>query len=415
MRIALINNLYPPYIIGGNEMLAHDVVEELRRRRHEVHVITGRGHEFKKCKWFHPILDLDLDRRHENFLGEKKPTYYDLIKQHLFNFRSYRVVMQTLKMLDPDLVIAWNLYMASMAPLAAATQLKLPTVIQVCGKWLIYSLKDIGLLLCPGTFHGRLTAILLQAIIQPWLQHLTNPRHIIAISHFIRDRYIEAGFPASMIGVIHLGVPTNLFDCKPRTNSTDAKTRLIYVGSLWEGKGLQVALRALGLLARNIGRERVHLDIYGDGTDSFKDYLKSIVREEGIEKCVTFHGFVEQQKISTAYQSHDILVFPSIWDEPFAAVPVEAMSSGMAIVATSAGGTPEAITNGQTGLIVPPNDPHRLANALERLITDGDLRVRLGQNAAVRAREEFDFTTYVDRLEAYYTNVGERRSLGSDK
>lgn len=144
------------------------------------------------------------------------------------------------------------------------------------------------------------------------------------------------------------------------------------------------------------------------GFGTLPEAFKSIVREEGIEEHVTLHGFVEQQKVLAAYQSHDILVFPSIWDEPFAAVPVEAMSSGLAIVATPAGGTPEAITDGETGLIVPPDDPARLADALERLITDGDLRVQLGQLAAARAREEFDFTVYVDRLEAYYARMSGR-------
>jgi len=89
-------------------------------------------------------------------------------------------------------------------------------------------------------------------------------------------------------------------------------------------------------------------------------------------------------------------------DEPFAAVPIEAMSCGMAVVATTAGGTPEAIVDGETGLLVGPDDPAALARALLRLAADDSLRVRLGEQAARVARERFDLDLYVDRLEAYY-------------
>jgi glycosyltransferase involved in cell wall biosynthesis len=101
-------------------------------------------------------------------------------------------------------------------------------------------------------------------------------------------------------------------------------------------------------------------------------------------------------------QSHDLLVFPSQWDEPFAAVPVEAMSTGMAVVATTAGGTPEAITDGETGLLVPPGDVAALAAAVRRLAEDDALRLRLGATAARAARERFSFDRYIDRLEECY-------------
>ena len=97
-----------------------------------------------------------------------------------------------------------------------------------------------------------------------------------------------------------------------------------------------------------------------------------------------------------------MLVFPSEWDEPFAAVPVEAMSSGMAVVATTAGGTPEAITDGETGLLVPPGDPDALAAAVRRLALDDTLRLDLGRAASRVARERFDIGAYIDRLEAGY-------------
>jgi glycosyltransferase involved in cell wall biosynthesis len=149
----------------------------------------------------------------------------------------------------------------------------------------------------------------------------------------------------------------------------------------------------------------VHLDVCGAGTPNFRTWLQGIVSEEAVEKHVTFHGFVTPDEVRRFCQSRHVLLFPSQWDEPFAAVPVEAMAAGMAVVATTAGGTPEAITHGETGLLVPPGDPEAMAGAVRRLAEDEDLRLHLGSAAAARARADFEFDDYVRRLEALYRSA----------
>ena len=120
MRIALINNLYPPYIVGGNEILARDVTQSLRARGHEVHILTGRGVNLPADGFTHGALDIDLDRKQEYFLGGLPLTAKRVIDWHLYNHRTFTQVRDTLRRIQPELIICGNLGMVSAARVLAA-------------------------------------------------------------------------------------------------------------------------------------------------------------------------------------------------------------------------------------------------------------------------------------------------------
>ncbi len=401
MHLAFINNLYPPYVVGGNEMLCEEVVLALRARGHRVSVLCGRGRDLPCDPDLSGALEIDLDRRAETFLGGRVPTPWEAVRLHLFSPASHGATRKWLSTRRPDVIIVWNLYMASLSPLVAALGSRAPVVVHVCDKWLYYSLFDLEPLLRPVALWKRLALRATRHGLQPVLRRLARPRRLIAISEFMKSFYVRAGMDSAEIDVIHLGVPTRTFAAEPRRlRASGDPLKLLFVGSLWQGKGPQTAVRALGQLRR--AGVRAHLDVCGGGTDPFVEFLRRIIDEEGVSEDVTLHGKVGRDVVKDLCRSHDVLVFPSEWDEPFAAVPIEAMSSGMAVVATSAGGTPEAIINGETGIIVAPGDPKALAQALRDLADDDLLRLRLGENAARVARERFDLNRYIDRLEVYY-------------
>ncbi len=401
MHLAFINNLYPPYVVGGNEMLCDEVVGALRARGHQVSVLCGRGVNLPSHPDLTGALEIDLDRKEETFLGGRLPSPWEAVRLHLFSPYSYGVTRRWLAAKRPDVVIVWNLYMTSLSPLVAALSGRAPVVVHVCDKWLYYSLFDLEALLKPVAPWKKLMLRAARQALQPVLRHWALPHRLIAIREFVKSVYVRAGLSAQEIAVIHLGVPTREFAVAPRgTRTANEPLRVLFVGSLWEGKGPQTAVRALGRLRRS--GIRAHLDICGEGTGPFMEFLKRVIVEEDVVEHVTLRGKVEREVVRDFCRSHDVLVFPSEWDEPFAAVPVEAMSSGMAIVATSAGGTPEAIVDGETGIVVPPRDPEALAGGLRRLAEDDALRLRLGRRAAEVARERFDLGQYIERLEAYY-------------
>ncbi|MBI3944145.1 MAG: glycosyltransferase family 4 protein [Chloroflexi bacterium] len=410
LTIALIVNLYPPYIVGGNEILARDVTEALRARGHRIHILTGYGQNLPNDGFTHGVLDLDLDRKQDYFLGNLPLTLRRMLTWHLYSPRSYRGVHQALGQIRPDAVIAWNLYSASMSPLVAARRFPWPVIAHPADKWLLYSLKNLGDLVPAKRRWHAWGLKLIKNFIQPPLNHFARPDYILAVSEFIRDLHIRAGFPAAQSKATYLGVPVAQFETRVPEYPRDRPWRMIFAGQLWAGKGPQVAIEAIHLLRHMPELPPVTLDIYGSGSESFVAYLQDLIRERQIGDRVRLNGFISRQQLAHEFHSHDAFLFCSIWDEPFSGGLLEALSAGLPTIATTAGGTPEAIHDLQTGLLVPPDRPEALADAITRLMRDPELYCRLGHQGAAEVRQRWSFDRYIDRLEeTYYTIVEHHR------
>lgn len=404
LRLTLIVNLYPPYVVGGNEILARDVVEALRARGHAVHVITGRGRDLPRDGFTHGVLDLDLERKQDMFLGGLPLTAARSLRWHLYHHPSYRAVRHTLAGLTPQLVVAWNLYGASMAPLAAARRFPWPVVAQPADKWLLWGLHDLAGVVPATRPLPRLGLRAIRACVQPALARLARPHYLLAVSRFIQRLHVEAGFPLAQTAVTYLGVPVEAFPSPERRLPEARPWRLIFAGQLWEGKGPQVAVEAVARL-RGLGRQDVTLDIFGGGSADYVRHLERLIGERGLASAVRLRGFVPRDTLAQAFREHDLCLFCSTWDEPFSQGLLEALCAGLPTIATTTGGTPEAIETGRNGLLVPPGQPEALCDAILRLMSDRALYERLGREAAADVRRRWRFDQYVTRLEQAYAAI----------
>jgi glycosyltransferase involved in cell wall biosynthesis len=125
-------------------------------------------------------------------------------------------------------------------------------------------------------------------------------------------------------------------------------------------------------------------ELYGDGPDEAA--LRAVVSSRGHASRVAFRPF--HSDFSEVLRSWDIAVVPSVVDS-FPFVPLEAMATGIPVVASAVGGIPEALTDGTEGTLVPPGDPARLAAALRRLLADEQLRRRMGEAGVARISARF--------------------------
>jgi glycosyltransferase involved in cell wall biosynthesis len=243
---------------------------------------------------------------------------------------------------------------------------------------------------------------------------------VVCCSDFIRRQLLSrVALPPERVAVVHNGVDLRPF-VAARAADREAERRrrgigpdevvLLYVGAVVPEKGLLHLLRALALVrpahpcrlavAGGAALWPTADDPYPDETDVYT----RAVRAAGKDLPVTWLGVVPQDEMPAVYALADVFICPSVWDEPFGTVNVEAMAAGTPVVASRVGGVPEAVAEDETGLLVPPADAEALAGALATLIGDPARRRRMGEAARLRA-EAFTWERAAERLDTLYREV----------
>jgi glycosyltransferase involved in cell wall biosynthesis len=132
--------------------------------------------------------------------------------------------------------------------------------------------------------------------------------------------------------------------------------------------------------------------------------LRAAVTFHGLGERVRFVDMVPRFELAGVYGEHDVLVFPSTWQEPFGLTQVEAMACGLPVIGTGTGGSAEILTE-ETALRYPPGDASALAECLALLAADPDRRRRMGAAAQERVARHFDLDQTALQTEVYLRDV----------
>lgn len=198
------------------------------------------------------------------------------------------------------------------------------------------------------------------------------------------------------------GPATSRAEVRARLGIVGAAPLLVLVGKLTDAKGIDVALRAL----REPGLERARLAVVGAGP--LRAQLEALSGELGVASRVLWPGEVDAASVPAWLQAADVVVMPSR-SEGLPITLLEAMAVGAPLVATRVGGIPEALTDGETGILVPPEDPAALAGAVRGLLERPELAQRLGAAATTAVESRFGVKGIVERYRSVYENAMTRR------
>ncbi len=204
-------------------------------------------------------------------------------------------------------------------------------------------------------------------------------------------------------GVIHNGVP--LPELRPAASAlrqsmglSESDIVAICVGRITRAKGLLDLLEATGILAKR-GQENLKVVLVGDGPDM--ELIQNLARRLPPGRVVCLG---QRDDVIELLRASDFFVFPSL-AENLANALLEAMSVGKAVIASDVGGNPEVVVPMETGLLVPPGNPVALADAMQEMVRNVNLRNRMGLAGRKRVEDHFSMNALVEKLDKVYRQL----------
>lgn len=394
MRILVLSDLYPPYYLGGHEIQCKVITDELSRRGHQLFVLTSRyGINYSSVDG--NIFRLLHYSCVGNLTGLRRR--YSQIKQAFFIRLNYFIAKEIIRKLAPDIIYAFQTTGISLYPLKAIKTFNIPVVHHLGAYYYVQLVKNCIL-------EKNLAKRFFRKIIFGFYNlNEINFEHMIAVSEALKNKYVEAGFNKNTISVISLAcVPSSIVAKKKVYSIKDSENiKLLYVGQLTKEKGIHVAIETIDYLVNVLKIKNVILDVFGDGLDQFKKQLENIIYSKGIENYVNFRGTKTRELLLHLYNDYDVLLFPSIWEEPFAGVLIESLSQGLPIVASKTGGTSEIISDGFNGILVPPGDSMKMGAAVKKILECQHLYEYISNNGISEVKIKYTNEIIIEKIQEY--------------
>ncbi len=424
MKLLIVNEYFPPAVVGGAELSTAEQAAALVEAGHEVTVVTldyGRGGEptHRGAR----VVRIPFPKRLSRRLPVKPIWFQNPLFYLYFASRLTRVARE----MRPHLIHAQNSFVLLGAS-RAARALGIPLVATVRDTMHVCSVGAICLheremppSRCPVSQY-RVCFAEFQSKYSPGLSafgHIkARVRHEVEIldtklrQEALRraDRVITVS--RSLAAILHASgvVPVeplavyNLVsrDAAPAPSPSNrveygipaGAPLILYAGKQSFGKGTDVLLAAVRQLHR--ARSDVHVVLAGR--------TNPVIHVPSDPRIHTT-GPLPHERVLALHQEADVVVLPSVWQEPFPRVLLEAMAAGRAVVATRVGGIPELVEEDVSGVLVARNDPVALSEALGQVLADPPLRARLGRAARQRVEEICAAEKTVGELLAVYREV----------
>jgi glycogen(starch) synthase len=404
-RILTLTNWFPPHHFGGYEVLCDDVMTRLQSRGHQIEVLCSDER-------LPGVADgvagpFPVHRQFKMYWRDGTPWTPAMGDQIGIERANHAVLDAALARFKPDVVSVWHMGALSLNLLTTVARRSIPMVYAICDEWLIY-----GLELDPWARRwyrdpirrgvGRLAEKVIG--LPTVVADIGSTGSFCFLSEFtMRSTMAASPWSYPDARVIYPGIDLHRFPIAPEADARPWDGRLLYTGRLDARKGTETLLRAMPLLAPG-----TTVSFLGRGDAAERVRLEALATGLGVRERVRFEG-IERSELADAYRSHDCLISPSEWPEPFGMVPLEAMACGTPVVATGVGGSAEYLTDEGNCLLFTPGDAADLARVVTRLGHDAGLRQVLRKNGWVSA-EQFDVERTADGYEQCHLAAAQRRT-----
>lgn len=357
-------------------------------------------------------------------------TGYSDLKQ--LESHNNEVVREVIAEYKPELIYVWSLQGLSKSIIFNLRNTKIPTVYDVADDWISHGLKEDPWLRWwnrdKAPLFGGIWRTLLETTgqrdklsqiaptrltkgyervpelygqgdrpVEPGSVGAFHFDRLYFCSHALKAEAENAGFRVAHAEVIYPGIPTERFWAEAKAATTVPKKFLI-VSRLTARSGVMTALQALKLAREH--RVEASLSIYGRGESEQMAQMRSYVIQHSLP--VEFLTVSNQQKdLAQVYRQHDAFIYCSEWDEPFALTPIEAMASGLPVIAARSGGVRELLRPGENGWAYTPGEALELASRIQEVQMQPALRLQMIESAQTEVMTRFSESSMLDQIENY--------------
>ncbi len=409
MKICLLSYRGNPYC-GGQGIYLMYLARELAKLGHEVHAIVGPPYPFPvEGVTYHYVSNhnyfniKDFVKPHKPFATFNPLNFYEFAASKLgifpeiesFSFRAYSKLRQLLKTHSFDVIhdnqcLGYGFLLIKQFGIPCISTIHHPLTIDR-STWFEY----------PSSFFLKTKRILYYPLVMQ--KYVANTMDlIVTVSHdSAQEIYNAFGVPLEKQRVVYNGMDSSIFNpvkLPKRHNS------LIFVGNVEDRKkGVIYLLKALTLT-----RHKVYLTIVDGGAPN-RNYVPRWIDKFNLNEQITFTGKIPLDKLVQLYAQTQIALCPSLY-EGFGFPAAEAMACELPVIASTGGALPEVVgQHMKTGILVPPRDPYALAEAIDFLIENPDIRNRIGKAARQRVLKTFTWenaarqmvNVYQEAIDAY--------------
>lgn len=239
----------------------------------------------------------------------------------------------------------------------------------------------------------------------PFFRNAYKQLHrIVFVSQLAKNMWMKANpwMPDEKIQVLHNSIPpqsitTGKDELRVKYHIHETTPLIVFTGRVRRSKGCAILIQALGMI-RDLPFALVFIG--SCKPKNYADRLLLLAQKNGIKDKVFFHGF--SNNVRALIQDADLGIAPSIVREACPLSPMEFMQAGICVIATNNGAQPEYIFSGKNGLLVSPNHPKELAEAIKRVLEQPDYRKKLGENAKQYFDTHLSYSQFIGQICTLY-------------
>jgi glycosyltransferase involved in cell wall biosynthesis len=350
--------------VGGQSIFIERLSRDFAKRGHQIAILTNAATQDESVKGFFQdsvrIIPLDINMTNSSSQVKAK----------------FAQVVERIQEFNPDIIHIHNLVSREIVYLKLFLNRKDTGTLTICT---IHDLETLKRALA-----WQVTGELLKQI-----DRIVSPSEYIDGFFEGMNEELRENFK-----IIYNGVPEKF----PPSPTGKKKLHLLFAAELIEHKGAVVLLNAWSKICKDY--PDVTLFIAGEG--KAKEFIEQYASTSAIGSQVVFTGWLSQIELNEYLSSECIFIMPSMLGEAFGLIAAEASMAGAAVIVSRIGALPEIVEDRVSGLVVTPGDSNSLAQAIEELLNDEELRSKFGSEAKKRAQRLFSMEKSVDEYEKTY-------------